>query len=421
MNCDDDANKPFCGSMGVQGFPTLKIVRPGKKSGKPVVDDYKGQRTTSAMAESVASQINNHVTKLTEEELPKFLTKAGPKAILFTEKGTTSALLKSIAIDFLGTVSIGQLRTKDSAMLEQFGVDHLPALVMMPDMKSNPTFYKGAMKKKDMVEFLKTWAEPNPDPAPAKKKADKKEDKQSKGNKKSKKESEEKQNKADRQSNKESAEKPNSEPKAAPEESADAEIPQATVGEATQSKIPIDIVQRFEGLAETCLRPNSHTCVLALSSLRRQAESDKLLTSLSALNTKYIHGGRHLFPFLSVPHNLDGVDGLNKALGLKDETSLVAMNARRKWLRIYEGDFSETSVEDWLDAIRMGEGDKKKLPADVIVEAAETKAPEETTTEAPEETMTEAAEEESTEATQATDPEPEVETQAPEEHIKDEL
>ena len=34
INCDEESNKPFCGSMGVQGFPTLKIVKPGKLSMK---------------------------------------------------------------------------------------------------------------------------------------------------------------------------------------------------------------------------------------------------------------------------------------------------------------------------------------------------------------------------------------------------
>ena len=45
VNCDEEANKPLCGQMGVQGFPTLKIVRPGKKAGKPLVEDYQGARS----------------------------------------------------------------------------------------------------------------------------------------------------------------------------------------------------------------------------------------------------------------------------------------------------------------------------------------------------------------------------------------
>ena len=28
VNCDDDNNKPICGQMGIQGFPTIKVFYP---------------------------------------------------------------------------------------------------------------------------------------------------------------------------------------------------------------------------------------------------------------------------------------------------------------------------------------------------------------------------------------------------------
>src|SRR5256886_7068529 len=41
INCDEDENKAFCGQMGVQGFPTLKIVKPSRDSkryGSPALE-----------------------------------------------------------------------------------------------------------------------------------------------------------------------------------------------------------------------------------------------------------------------------------------------------------------------------------------------------------------------------------------------
>ena len=35
VDCDEEKNKPLCGSQGVQGFPTLKIFKPSSKKGKP--------------------------------------------------------------------------------------------------------------------------------------------------------------------------------------------------------------------------------------------------------------------------------------------------------------------------------------------------------------------------------------------------
>src|SRR2546430_15435214 len=69
VNCDDDANKAFCGSMGVQGFPTLKIIRPGKKAGKPAVEDYQGGRSAKAIVDAVIERIPNHVKRVQDEGL----------------------------------------------------------------------------------------------------------------------------------------------------------------------------------------------------------------------------------------------------------------------------------------------------------------------------------------------------------------
>ncbi|KAJ6786606.1 hypothetical protein PWT90_11280 [Aphanocladium album] len=66
VDCDEEANKQFCGSMGVQGFPTLKIVRPGKKAGRPVIEDYNGGRTASAISEAVTAKINKYVSQAGE-------------------------------------------------------------------------------------------------------------------------------------------------------------------------------------------------------------------------------------------------------------------------------------------------------------------------------------------------------------------
>lgn len=37
IDCDEDKNKGLCHEFGVQGFPTLKTFKPGKKKGKPII------------------------------------------------------------------------------------------------------------------------------------------------------------------------------------------------------------------------------------------------------------------------------------------------------------------------------------------------------------------------------------------------
>ncbi|KAF4976546.1 hypothetical protein FZEAL_6802 [Fusarium zealandicum] len=370
IDCDEESNKQFCGSMGVKGFPTLKIVRPTKKGGRPVVEDYQGQRTAGAITEAVVGKINNHVARVGDKDLDKFLGGEKPKAILFTEKGTTSALIRSIAIDFLDVISVAQIRNKETAAVKKFGIEKFPALVLVPGEGQDPVVYDGELNKKDMIKFLSQAGQPNTGSDTGKDKATKPKKNEPKSAKKNK-----------------STETVKEEPTAEAEESpADSAVP---------SIIPISVVTSLEKLTEECLAPKSHTCVLIFTP---GEAGEKAVESLSHLHTKYAHAGRHMFPFIAIPSDSDAASTLPKGLGLNDEVSMIAINSRRNWWRQYEGDFSLHSVESWIDAIRMGEGAKKKLPEGVLAEVkADTK------------------ENSSSEATQATDPEPEIETEAPEE------
>lgn len=166
VNCDEESNKPLCGQMGVQGFPTLKIVRPGKKPGKPAVEDYQGARSAKAIVDAVVDKIPNHVKRLKDSDYAAWMAEEGPKAILFTDKGTVSALLKSVAIDFLGQVDVAQIRNKETEAVEAFEIEQFPTLVLLPGGGKEPIEYDGELKKDAIVKFLSQVATPNPDPAP---------------------------------------------------------------------------------------------------------------------------------------------------------------------------------------------------------------------------------------------------------------
>ncbi|KAK3989962.1 protein disulfide-isomerase MPD1 [Cladorrhinum sp. PSN332] len=362
IDCDEDANKPFCGSMGVQGFPTLKIVRPKKGGGKPLVQDYNGQRTASAIVEAVVQSINNYVVKVEDKSLDKFLNdkKEGPKALLFTDKGTTSALLKSIAIDFSDVVTIGQVRNKETKTVEKFGVTKFPTLVLLPGGDADPIVYDGELKKEAMVKFLSQAGEPNPDPAPAKAKGEKKEKKEKKA---------EKSSSAKPKSKKTTSTETESESATREPEK---ETPTQKAPVIVETALPIPAINSQQKLIKECLTEKSHTCVLAFVSSSEDEGAKKALESLSQLAFKHAQSKRHLFPFYEVSKSVDGVAPLLKGLDLNGDVEIIAINARRGWWRHYEGaDFGHTSVESWIDAIRMGEGAKKKLPEGIVAIAVE--------------------------------------------------
>ena len=377
--------------MGVKGFPTLKIVRPGKKSGRPVVEDYNGARTASGIVEAVVDKINNHVKRVTDKDLDKFLSDNPdrPKAILFTEKGTTSALLRSVAIDFLDVISVAQVRSKETDAVKKFNVEKFPTLILLPGGDKEPVVFEGDIKKAAVVTFLSQAGSPNPDSAPAESKPAKK---------------------ADKKTEKKAEKKSKPSPKSSNTKPADAEEPTAAEAEAKAEEKaapppaptaePIPEVLTTESLAKLCLSSKSNTCVLALTPSAADAAADKALTSLADLAFKYTQGKRHLIPFFKLADTNPEASKVRKELGLGANVEVVAINARRSWWRHYEGDFGLESIESWLDAIRMGEGKKQKLPADLVSEAAEASS------------STKAKESASTAATEPT-PEAETATETP--------
>ncbi|KAL6235643.1 hypothetical protein BDW75DRAFT_239976 [Aspergillus navahoensis] len=355
VNCDDDANKLFCGQMGVQGFPTLKIVTPSKKPGKPRVEDYQGPRTAKAIVDAVAERIPNHVKRVTDKNLDEWLSEdeQAPKAILFTEKGTTSSLIRAVAIDFLGSIKVAQIRNKETAAVDRFDITEFPSLVLLPGSGKEHIVYDGELKKGPIVEFLSQAAAPNADPAPTLGKA---ESKSSKSNA--------------------SEKEPTS---SVPSDSEDS-TPEAKPPVLAPPVPAIDTLGTPEALEAACLAPKSGTCVLALlpesgePGAEPTGSTKEALESLAEVAHKHTQRKTKLFPLYSIPASNAAAKALRTGLGLPEDAQsveIVALNARRGWWRQYDrsesADFGSLRLEAWIDAIRLGEGSRNKLPEGIVV------------------------------------------------------
>jgi protein disulfide-isomerase A6 len=369
VNCEDDDGKELCGKFGIKGFPTLKLVVPSKKPGKPIVEDYNGPRTVKSIVDAVAEKIPNHVTRVTDKNIKDFLKESNntAKALLFTEKGTTSALIRALAIDFLGSIKFGQVRNKDSAAVEMFGIENFPTVVLLPGGEKDSVVYDGEMKKKDIVEFLNQVVQPA----------------SGSGAKKEK--------------------KPAS--KSAASSASDEASPTTEEGEEPTPVIDDDaeyipkgspqppsirLLATSTDLRTTCLSPKSGTCLLALvmvppnPSIPPPASVMTALGNLGEIERKHIQRGAKLFPFYTAGDVLDDVAKLMDKLELRAPNLLdvIVINARRGWWRKYDpgedGNFEVKNLEAWIDSVRMGDAEKLKIPEGVVVEEVqeEEKAPE---------------------------------------------
>jgi len=382
VNCDEESNKPFCGQFGVQGFPTLKIVKPGAKPGKPIVEDYNGPRTAKGIVDAVIDKIPNHVKRVDDKTLEAWLAESNEtaKAILFSDKGKTSALLKSIAIDFKGSINVAQIRNtdKEKASLELFGITKFPTLLLLPGGKeAEGIVYDGELKKESMVAFLSQAAAPNPDPAPAKVKLPKSKD--SKKASKAK-ESFEKASKS-HASAEGTAAAASATDETLQEEATESPSPQVETEKPVyfpDPAPPIGILNTEEELHTACLGAKTGTCILVLLPNYPDEVAATAVGSFSEVAHRHRFHKRKLFPFYVLPEKNGGYAQLKGALGLGDKMQIIAINGRRGWWRklpsrstISSKDVTEEAIESWVDRIRLGEGAKEKLPDGLIPEEPE--------------------------------------------------
>jgi len=374
--------------MGVQGFPTLKIVKPSKTPGKPSVEDYQGPRTASGIVDAVKSAIPNHVKRISDKALDAWFKSDNEtaKAVLFSEKGTTSALIKVLASEYLTNMRFGQIRNKESTAVEMFGVEEYPTLFVLPGGSEDAVKFDGSFTKDSMKIFLDRYA--GPDAASSAKK-------QKTSAKKSDKETAEKEAKSNSDSSTFSeASSAYASAEASSEAAGATSVTLEDDGNPTESPEPMaspeapgpakmpDIPESFPALIEEsfldqkCLGPKTTTCILALLPQPNDEEDAVLpenasaaLASLAEIADKHVQRQGKLFPFYSVPARNTGQAKLRDALKLKDDKNfeLIAVNTRRGWWRYYEGgEYSTIPVEAWVDAIRLGEGQKSKLPQGLV-------------------------------------------------------
>ena len=377
--------------MGVQGFPTLKIVKPSKKPGKPIVEDYQGARSASGIVDAVKAAIPNNVKKITDKGLSAFLESdnATSKAILFSDKGTTSALIKVLATEYLGNMNFAQVRNKESAAVKMFGINEYPTLIVLPGYTKSPVKFDGLYQKAAMKEFLSEYASPvSPTNDQKQKPLSKKPDKAAKEEAPNSDESASSFSAAS--SSHASVEapeevagatsitlEPESNPTESPDPIASPDAPKPAAVPDLPEPVPALIEEKY--LQERCFGAKTSTCVLALLPEVGEEEilpdaANTALLSLAELAEKHVKRDTKLFPFFSIPIRNTGSLTLREVLKLGDikEFELVAVNSRRGWWRRYGGQSHDFhSIEDWVDNIRFGEGPKETLPDDVLMKREE--------------------------------------------------
>eukprot|EP00004_Rigifila_ramosa_P018874 TRINITY_DN4740_c0_g1_i1.p1 TRINITY_DN4740_c0_g1~~TRINITY_DN4740_c0_g1_i1.p1 ORF type:complete len:361 (+),score=90.14 TRINITY_DN4740_c0_g1_i1:152-1084(+) len=127
---DATVEQSLASKYGIKGYPTIKLFGENKKS----PTDYQGERKAGPIASYAASQLpSKYVFKLKDEAAhTAFLERPGAKLILFTEKKTTSALLKSLSLLSKGKpIHFGEAHSTAGLLPAQYGVTTFPTIVVL--------------------------------------------------------------------------------------------------------------------------------------------------------------------------------------------------------------------------------------------------------------------------------------------------
>ena len=153
VNCDNQNNN-VCGSFGIRGFPTLKLIAPGfKGTASSAATDYAGARTAGAIANAALGALPNHV-RVVKSEDDKLLTGEGAKVLIFSDKAKVSHLARALAVKFRGAADFGLVQvSKVPTVAEQYGVDAAPAIVLVP-ASGEPATYSGKIEPKKVIGWL---------------------------------------------------------------------------------------------------------------------------------------------------------------------------------------------------------------------------------------------------------------------------
>ncbi|KAI5798167.1 hypothetical protein FPQ18DRAFT_321741 [Pyronema domesticum] len=328
IDCDEEANKRTCGEYGVQGFPTIKIFKPSKKKGKPIVEDYMGERTAKAISDQITKRIPDHVKRLTDTTFEEFLANKNEsaKAILFTNKAKPSPLWKSLAIDFIDVIQFAQVPNSEKAVVEKFGVEKFPTIVMLPGGKKEGVVYEGELKKQQLFDFFKEFQEPKEDPWAAV------------------------------GTEEESTPSSSSSSKTAATSSSSSVAPKPT----EEAKPEIPIFSGVDVLYAACLEKKTKTCIINIA----DTPSDGLVKAYATLESR---PPPHPFQVWRVYKDDALAKIMTTMLELDDTKPQLIAISHRGWYRKFTGDIeSSKSIMTWLDEIKMGEGTKVPLPQDMI-------------------------------------------------------
>ncbi|KAL7324829.1 hypothetical protein PS15p_209966 [Mucor circinelloides] len=316
VDCDVETNKGLCAMYEIKGFPTIKLFSPelrkDKRTGQmtKVPTDYQGPRDAKSMVDYFLSSQPSNVQfvkwnakdvkskkSITLDNFLQTKNETLPKALLFTNKPTTTPLYKALSVDFKNRMLTGEVKQSERNIVSEYGVESFPTLLIVSPEHGTVRF-EGKLNRENLKAFMEKYALPSDKKSP-----------------------------------------PSPPPKKA------AEPPKKKAKE-------VIAYNTDKILEEKCLKLTGNSvCVIAITG---DEDKQETLDTLNALKDKVSSSQQNLDFEYGWIHGDQSKDILNTLQLSEDFPSIFILHPSKNLFRNYVGSWSEENLVKWLNQIGSG-------------------------------------------------------------------
>ncbi|KAL9541070.1 hypothetical protein PS6_010476 [Mucor atramentarius] len=316
VDCDVETNKGLCAMYEIKGFPTIKLFSPelrkDKRTGQmtKVPTDYQGPRDAKSMVDYFLSSQPSNVQfvkwnakdvkskkSITLDNFLQTKNETLPKALLFTNKPTTTPLYKALSVDFKNRMLTGEVKQSERNIVSEYGVESFPTLLIVSPEHGTVRF-EGKLNRENLKAFMEKYALPSDKKSP-----------------------------------------PSPPPKKA------AEPPKKKAKE-------VIAYNTDKILEEKCLKLTGNSvCVIAITG---DEDKQETLDTLNALKDKVSSSQQNLDFEYGWIHGDQSKDILNTLQLSEDFPSIFILHPSKNLFRNYVGSWSEENLIKWLNQIGSG-------------------------------------------------------------------
>ena len=156
-NCSSDPD--ICEEYHIAKTPLI-LYFPDSREEEQV---YKGVKTWEQIFKFGNEKMQSFVRIINNDNLENFIVENSNevKVILFTQRKTTSPLLKALSKFYKGKLNFGEIRETEKALVKKFQADRFPSILVLTDNENlRGVFYDGPLKRTELDAFLKEYAYP---------------------------------------------------------------------------------------------------------------------------------------------------------------------------------------------------------------------------------------------------------------------